>query len=78
MKPQDKAFLKEFAIELLLYSGLVLLYFFVVLHWLSGWIYGLFVERRGIYAAAALALILGQGILLELLTTALLRFIKRR
>jgi hypothetical protein len=76
MKPEIKAFLKHFMIELLVYSVLVFVYFFLVLHFLGGWIFALFQQQREVYAGVALALILGQGIVLELLTGALLRIIR--
>ena len=78
MKPEIKEFLKHSAIELLVYSILVVGYFFLVLHFLGDWIFALFQEQRKVYAGVALALILGQGIVLELLTAALLRFIRAR
>ena len=78
MKPEGKGFFKEFAIELLVYSALVFGYFFLVLHGLGGWIGNLFTQHRAAYAGVALALILGQGLVLEVLTTVLLRWIRRR
>ena len=75
MKPEIKEFLKNSSIELLVYSALVLGYFFLVLHFLGDWLHRLFVSNRQLYAAVALGLILGQGIVLELLTTALLRLV---
>ena len=78
MRQKIQEVLKHFAIELLLYSVLVFLYFFLVLHFLGGWIYGLFTQEREVYAAVALALMLGQGIALELLTTGLLQLIRTK
>ena len=53
-------------------------YFFLVLHLLGGWLERLFESDRRVYAGIALALIIGQGILLEVLTRLLLGLIKSR
>jgi hypothetical protein len=76
MKSEIKEFLKNSSIELLVYSALVLGYFFLVLHFLGNWLHGLYVNNRQLYAWAALGLILGQGIVLELLTTLLVRLVR--
>ena len=76
MKREIKEFLKNSSIELLVYAALVLGYFFLVLHFLGNWLDGLFVNNRQLYAGAALGLILGQGIVLELLTTLLVRLVR--
>lgn len=51
-----------------IYAIFVFLYYFLVLHFLGGWLKGLFDDKRTVYAVVALALMIGQGILLELLT----------
>jgi len=78
MNRELKGWLRSFLIELLVYSILVVGYFFLVLHLLSDWIAHLFQGDRRIYAAAALGLIVCQGIALELLTTTLFALFKRR
>lgn len=75
MKPEFKKFLKHSSIELLVYSGLVVGYFFLVLHLLGDWLAALFKQSRPFYAVVALVLIVGQGMVLELLTSVLLRWI---
>jgi hypothetical protein len=67
---------KSFSIELVVYAALVVAYFFLVLHFLGDHLYELFREERKTYAAVALLLIIGQGIVLEILTRALLGFIR--
>ncbi len=76
MKKEIKGIFKLFSIELVVYAALVVAYFFLVLHFLGGWLYQLFREERKTYAAVALLLIIGQGIVLEILTRALLGFIR--
>jgi hypothetical protein len=67
----------SFLLELLVYAVLVTGYFFLVLHFLGGALRNLFETNKTTYAIVALALIIGQGVLLEVLTTALLGFFQR-
>jgi hypothetical protein len=67
----------SFLLELGLYAVLVTGYFFLVLHFLGGALRNLFETNKTTYAVVALALIIGQGVLLEVLTSALLRFFQR-
>jgi len=76
MKKEIIGIFKSFSIELVVYAVLVVAYFFLVLHFLGDWLYHLFREERRTYAAVALLLIIGQGIVLEILTRALLGFIR--
>jgi hypothetical protein len=70
--------LRAFAIELAIYAVLVIAYFFLVLHLLGQWLYELEIHRRYTYAALAILLIIGQAVLLESLTTFLIRLIRGR
>ncbi len=70
--------LRAFAIELAIYALLVVAYFFLVLHLLGDWLYQLERERRYIYAGVAILLIIGQAVLLESVTTFLIRMIRGR
>jgi hypothetical protein len=76
MNAEAKGWLRSFLLELMVYSVLVVIYYFCVLHFLGDWLIGLFSQQRKVYAFVALLLIVGQGILLETLTTALLKVIK--
>jgi hypothetical protein len=67
---------RAFAIELAIYALLVTGYFFLVLHLLGAWLYGLEVHHRYTYAGVAILLIVGQAVLLESLTTFLIRLIR--
>jgi len=68
--------LKAFSIELPLYAVLVVAYIFFVLHFLGNWLFHLFRADRKVYAVVALALIIGQGFILEIFARALLGLIK--
>jgi hypothetical protein len=69
---------RSFLVEFGVYGALVTGYFFLVLHLLGGWLLRLFQSNRPLYAAAALGLIIGQGVVLELLTRLLLAWVKPR
>ena len=77
MKKGIRELLKSFSLELPVYAVLVVAYFFLVLHFLGGWLFHLFQDERRTYAAVALVLIIAQGFVLEILTRGLLRLIRR-
>ena len=76
-RSQQMASLGSFLIELVIYAVFVLAYFFLVLNFLGHWVKLLSDQHRTLYAGVALALIVVQGIGLEMLTTALLKLIRR-
>lgn len=78
MKREIRTALKSFLAELAVYAVLVVLYYLLVLHLMGGWLEGLFERDRRVYAGVALGLMLGQGLLLEILTRVLLGFLKPR
>jgi len=59
-------------IEFGLYAILVIVYFLVVLRWLNEPLASLFQENLFRYAIVSVSLILGQGILLDIVTSNLL------
>jgi hypothetical protein len=78
MKKEVAKTLRAFAIELAIYALLVVAYFFLVLHFLGGWLYQLESQHRYIYASVAILLIIGQAVLLESVTTFLIRLLRGR
>ncbi len=76
--PAEPFSLKAFLIELAIYTVLVVAYFLLVLHFLGGWLKGLFDHERWTYAIVGLAVVVTQAALLELLTSGLLRFFRAR
>ena len=68
--------LRAFVVELLLYAGLVTAYFFAVLHFLGGWLVRLETEHIHTYAIVAILLIIGQAVVLEAITTGLMRLLR--
>ena len=78
MKKDTARTLRAFLIELVVYAFLVVGYFFLVLHFLGDWLYQLEIHHRYTYAGVALLLIIGQAVVLESVTTFLLRIIRGR
>ena len=78
MKKETARTLRAFAIELAIYAVLVVVYFFLVLNLLGGWLYHLESQHRYIYASVAILLIIGQAVLLESVTTFLIRLLRGR
>jgi hypothetical protein len=68
--------LRAFLIELAVYAVFVTGYFFLVLHYLSGWLQGLHLHHVKVYALVAIVLIIGQAVVLESVTTWLLRLLR--
>jgi len=75
-KPSHAA--RSFVFELIVYAGLVVVYVFFVIALLGGLLSGLYEHHKIGYAFAALALIIGQGVVLEMVTSLLLRLIRSR
>jgi hypothetical protein len=75
-KAEASRTLKAFLIELAVYSALIVAYFFFVLHFLAGWISQLEITHIEIYAFVAIGLIIVQAIVLEIVTTFLMRLLR--
>ena len=78
MKKETAKTLRAFLIELAIYAVLVVGYFFLVLHFLGEWLHQLETGHRYTYAGVAILLIIGQAVVLEGLTTLLLRMLRGR
>jgi hypothetical protein len=78
MKKEAAKSLRAFGIELAVYSVLVIVYFFLVLHLLGDWLYRLEANHRYIYAGVAILLIAGQAVVLDTVTTLLFRLLRGR
>ena len=77
-RSQKQAGISSFALELFVYGIFVFAYFFLVLRFLGDWLKHTFDQNRVLYAVAALVLIVIQGVALEMLTTLLLKRIRRK
>ena len=75
-KPRHAA--RSFLIELTVYAGLVVVYVFFVIAFLGRWLDTLYQHHKIRYAFFALLLIIGQGVVLEMVTSLLLKLIRSR
>lgn len=71
--PSFRPLLLSLAIEILIYVPFVTLYFFFILKYAEAWLFDLYSVSKGWYAVMAILLITGQGIILEALTSWLIR-----
>jgi quinol-cytochrome oxidoreductase complex cytochrome b subunit len=78
MKKETAKTFRAFLVELVIYAVLVVCYFFLVLHFLGDWLHQLEVRHRYTYAGVAILLIIGQAVVLEGVTTFLLRMLRGR
>ncbi|NIM93243.1 MAG: hypothetical protein GTO18_05975 [Anaerolineales bacterium] len=76
--PSFRPLMRSLAIELAIYAPLVTIYFFVVIRFLKEPLVRLYQENLTVYAIATLVVIVIQGVLLEMLTSWLLRRIGLR
>jgi uncharacterized membrane protein YdjX (TVP38/TMEM64 family) len=65
-----------YLVEMAIYAVFVFAYYLAVLHSSRGWLKQLFDDHKPLYAVVALALIVGQVVLLELVTAGLFRLIR--
>lgn len=78
MKSKPSLAARSFLIELLVYSVLVGVYVLFVIGLLNTWLHGLYDHHKVFYATIALLLIIVQGVVLETVTTLLLKLIRSR
>ncbi|MBA3961261.1 MAG: hypothetical protein H0X40_05090 [Chthoniobacterales bacterium] len=78
MKSDARKALISFAIELVVYGILVVVYFFLVLHFLANWLAHLDKESIRLYALVSIGLIIGQAVVLESITTFIFRVLRGR
>ena len=75
-KKQARQTLQAFVQELIVYSVFVVIYFFAVLHFIGQWLVDLERQHIRTYAVVAILLIIGQAVVLEAVTTGLMRFLR--
>ena len=78
MKKETAKTLRAFLIEIVIYAVLVVAYFFLVLHFLGEGLQQLEQNHRYSYAVVAILLMIGQAVVLQNVTTFLLRLIRGR
>jgi hypothetical protein len=77
-KKEKTRTLQAFLVEFVIYIVFVTVYFFLVLHFLAGWLQDLYLHHVSLYGVMAIVLIVGQAVLLESVTTWLLRLLRGR
>jgi hypothetical protein len=78
MKKETAKTLRAFLVELAIYALLVVGYFFLVLRLLGEGLHHLETRHRYTYGGVAILLIIGQAVVLEGVTTFLLRILRGR
>lgn len=78
MKSKLSLAVRSFLIELVVYAALVVVYVLFVIGLLSDWIHGLYEHNKIVYAIVALLLIVSQGVVLEMVTSLLMKLIRSR
>jgi hypothetical protein len=78
MNAEDRKTIFSFLIESVVYGILVAAYFFLVLHFLGDWLADLDKRSVRLYALLSIGLIIGQSVVLESVTTFLLRLLRGR
>lgn len=77
MKKMDPLkLLRNLVVEIIIYSLLIFGYYMLVLRFLGEWIFSIFHTNLILYAFAGLGLIFVQAVILDLLTSFLMKFIK--
>lgn len=71
--PKVRKLIRNFIIELIIYAALVVAYFYLALRLLGNPLKRLFTDNLILYAAVALILIVAQGVLLEAITSFIIR-----
>ena len=74
--PRRRAFVRNLLIEFGVYGVLLVIYFFAVLQFLGNFLFDLFHNQLIVYAIVGLALIVTQGVVLESVTSFLLRLLR--
>lgn len=67
---------RNLIIELIIYSALIFGYYLLVLHRMGDWIFNLFQSNLYVYAFAGLGLIFVQAVILDLVTSFLMKYIR--
>jgi len=74
-RPNLQKLVRNFIIELAVYGILLVIYFFAVLQFLDGILNNLYLNNTTLYAVVGLALIVAQAVVLEAVTSFLIRLL---
>ena len=73
---EPRKLFRNLLFEIIIYSLLIFGYYLLVLRWLGDWIDSIFSSNLYIYAFAGLGLIFVQAVILDIVTSFLMKFIK--
>ena len=77
MKKQDpRILIRNLVVEILIYSILIFVYYWFVLRWFADWLWEVFNSNLILYAVAGLGMIFVQAVILDFITSFLMRYIK--
>ena len=75
-RPKLQRLVRNFIIELVVYGILLVIYFFAVLQFLDGILNNLYLNNTTIYAVGGITLIVTQAVVLEAVTSYLIRLLR--
>ena len=75
-RPNIRILVRNFIIEILVYGVLLVGYFYLVLQYLGDFLTNLFDNQLPIYSFLGLGLIVAQAVLLEMVTSYLIRLLR--
>ena len=75
-KPDLQKLVRNFIIELIVYGILLIIYFYAVLRFLGGILNNFYLNNTTLYAVVGLALIVTQAVVLEAVTSYLIRLLR--
>lgn len=75
-KMEPRKLFRNLLFEIVIYSLLIFGYYVLALRWLGDWIASVFNSNLYLYSAVCLGLIITQAVLLDILTSFLMKFIK--
>jgi len=75
-KMEPRKLFRNMLVEIMIYSLLIFGYYLLVLRWMGDWIASIFNSNLVLYAFSGLGLIFVQAVLLDILTTFLMKHIK--
>ena len=75
-KMEPRKLFRNMLIEIIIYSLLIFGYYLLALRWMGDWMASVFNSNLYLYAFSGLFLIITQAVLLEMLTSFLMKYIK--
>ncbi len=75
-KMEPRKLFRNLLFEIIIYSLLIIGYYLLVLRWLGDWIFSMLESNLYLYAFGGLGLIFVQAVLLDILTSFLMKYIK--